>query len=169
MLSLLTVDAVSQNVLHFLYLRHDNSVSTGEMVEKAKSFVKKYKNEKFVVYFSDANPLVMDNSNYNETELSGRITNQNSSTSVSSLAELRNVSETMERYNFTKLDMYCIVGSHFFEDGYHNSLVARLILVNDLNDESKMTLGYHSCGGTIKSNYLKFAERYNISIVPKAQ
>ena len=136
------------------------------MVEYASSFVKRCYGEKFVIFYSDIEPLIMNQANYSEAALVGRITNHNSTTALSPLKEVSNVSEILERYCYNRLELCCGVGLHFFEDGYHNSFVARLILANNMNDVSKLTLTYHSCGGTIKNDYLNFNERYSIKIIP---
>lgn len=168
-MSFLPSMSIAQGVLHIVYLRQDNSVNATKMVDKVKEYVQQHRNDNFVIYYSDVKPLVMLKRDYAESELVGTITSQSSSIAMHPLREINNVSEILEENSFSKVAIACFVGTQFFEDRYQNSFVARLLLVNKLNDEAKATLTYISCGESLNTVNTEFYERYSIAVKPNIQ
>lgn len=164
--SMLTTSAWGQGVLHFAYIRQDNSVDAGKLVEAVKAYVNEHRGENYVIYYSDVQPVFMDQSDYNESELSGIITSHNSTISMMAIREINKVSEVLERYRYSKIEFEFLVGPQFFENGYHNTFIARFLQANRLNDIAKASLYYRSCGAPFGSVNMDFLDRYSISIEP---
>lgn len=163
-LTMVTSVALGQDKLHFMYIQQDNSVSTSKLITEINCCMSQYQKEKYVVYYSDVKPMVMDQTNYNWSYLENAISTQNSTVSISTLKELNSVSEILERYNYSEIDLHCFVGSEFFENGYQNSLIARLLIVNELNKPHTTKLTYHICGTYQSGMDTAFNEKFNINV-----
>lgn len=163
---MLTSTVWGQGVLHFAYIRQDNSVDASKLVEAVKAYAQQHRGENFVIYYSDVQPIFMDQSDYNEGELTGAITSRNSTISMMPIREIDKVSEVLERYQYSKVEFECLVGPQFFENGYHNTFIARFLLANRLNDAAKITLFYRSCGGSFSNVNMEFLDRYSINVEP---
>ncbi|MBO4586234.1 MAG: hypothetical protein J5677_00245 [Bacteroidales bacterium] len=161
--------AWGQGELHLIYVYQDRSVENDKMIEAIQSYMRQHQGENYVVYYSDVQPLVMDKTTYKEDDLAGTISSRNSIISMSPVRELNAVSEVIERYSFNKLAIECFVGPQFFENNYHNSFLARFLLVNKLNDEAKASLTFHSCGASLSNVNKAFADKYSITIQPKVR
>ena len=155
-----------QGKLHYVYICQDNSVENPRLSSTLEQFMQSHQGDNFVIYYSNVTPIVMDRTNYREDNIQSEIVKHNSSVSIMPLREIDRMSETLENYNYSRVDMHCFIGSQFFESGYHNSVIARFLLVNRLNDGEKINLVYHVCGSLQNGVDIDFAERYSINVQP---
>lgn len=155
--------AMAQGTLHVVYALYDNNTDVLKLENNLKNAIEQYKNDSFVLYYSDVTPLTMDKSNYSEERLSNTILSNNSTYSITPRKEINGLSTLLERkYKGEDVILECFVSDEFFENDYHNSVIAHFLIDNGFHNNSSVSVNYHICGGTVQAIKAKFDDRYNI-------
>ena len=160
---LITSFAMSQGKMHVVYILHDNNTDVIKLDSKIKSSIEKFGNDNFVLYYSDATPLVMDKSNYDKEKLSRTIFGNMSTYSITPRQEVDGLSNLFERsYKGGEVVLDFFVTDDFFDNNYQNSVVAHFLIDNGLHNSQSASVVFHICGGKVNNNAVSFNEAYNV-------
>ena len=150
-----------------------------EQVVKLKTT---FTNSDFVLFYSNAKKT-MDVQTWNQGDLFGLISNQSSSIAVSVFDELENISALIEKYlqmeiteddfsmkqiksklDYESISFDCFVGEEFFANDMQNSLLARMLFVNSLNQKNyNVDIFYYPCGAYYTDEIVRFNSQYSIN------
>lgn len=155
--------AIAQGTLHVVYVLYDNNTDVLKLENNLKNAIGQYKNDDFILYYSDVTPLTMDKSNYDEQRLSNTILSNSSTYSITPRKEINGLSTLLERkYKGEDVILECFVSDEFFDNDYHNSVIAHFLIDNGFHNNPSVSVNYHICGGKVQSNKAKYDDRYNI-------
>lgn len=158
-----SLHSFAQSKMHIVYILHDNSTDVLKLEEGIKNAIEEYKNDNYIVFYSDASPLEMTKKNYKEETLMNAIFNNNSTYSIAPQREVNALSTLFEKnYGGGGVVLECFVSEDFFDNNYQNSVVANFLIVNGLHNDTGVTVRYHLCGGKVKEEAMAFTSRYNI-------
>lgn len=167
---------------HFVYIRLDNSMDKDIFKEQIVKLKTTFTNSDFVLFYSNAE-IVMDVQTWNQQELFGLISNQSSSVAVSVFDELENISVLLEKYlqmeiieddfgmkqikskfDYESISFDCFIGEEFFDNDKQNSLFARMLFANSLNQQNyNVDIFYYPCGANYTDEIVKFNSQYSIN------
>ena len=157
--------------LHFIYVRLAKSMDTETLKEQIEKLINSFSNSDYIVYYGNEN-TTMNKQSWNENKLFEEINSQNFSATISITEELENISVPLENQlqekPYNTVNFHCFVGSDFFDSGYQNELLARMLIVNSLiQSKYTVSLQYYPCGASYNQEKTKFNPEYNINLITK--
>jgi hypothetical protein len=179
---------LSAKNFHFAYIRLDHSMDNDKLKEQIHTWKDRYSHSNFVLFYSNAGKI-MDTETWNERELFGLISNQSSSIAISVKDEFETLSLLLEQYlkmeiakdngdcrkivstlHYKTIFIDCFVGAGFFAGDYQNTLLAKLIFANSLNQSDfEINVSYYPCGAYYNTETVQFDPVYSINNKPNVE
>ena len=157
--------------LHFIYVRFDNSMDAEKLKTQIETLITRFSGSDYIVYYSNEN-TTMDNRSWDKNRLFGLISSQNSSIAISIPDELESISAPLETQlqekAYNAIYFQCFVGNGFIDNNFHNTLLARMLIVNSLlRSRYRVSILYYPGGAFYTEEQIKFNPEYNINVSTK--
>lgn len=175
--------------LSLLYICQDYSVDNDELVRNIRNVITN--REDFIVYYLSGNsPTVMNRKTYDESRLRGEIYSISSFPILLATEELQRLSDVIEREaqleivvdefetekissrkGYGSIELIFFVGKDFVENDYHNAIVARLLLTENLNGIGGLNslVTFYPCGADYNEKDVEFDSKYSIITNPSIE
>lgn len=157
----------------------DKDLLKEEILQLKNSFEGK---SDYALFYSNAKEI-MDMQSWNQQNLFGLISNQSSSVAFSVFEELDAISVMIEKYlqmeiseddngykmissklEYESISFDCFVGDNFFDNNQQNTLIARMLFANSLNQQNfNVDVFYYPCGALYSDETIKFDSKYSIN------
>ncbi len=178
------LELMSQSkTLTIVYICQEYSIDNTQLISELKNLIRD--SDPFVVYLvTKTEPIVMNSDTYDEKTILSEISSMNSYPNPLPHEELMRLAGIIERearlegendeegyFNIVSkkgistVDMHFFVGDGFVSSGFHNSIVARLLLAENLAGTAGLNsqTTFHPCGSSYGQESLHFDDKLGLT------